>query len=161
MAIVQGYTKTGVDRKFASRSNMTLAYSGTGTPELTAYPDAKTGDVIERSSDRAQWRVLGNTLTSLGHVVTTVNGKTGAIKVEASDIEGLNISTAATANYVVKRTTSGNIHVPIIPANATSATSKHYVDAEVNEAKVWVGTQVQYNALSANDKKRVCIITTA
>ena len=33
MATVQSYTKTGVDNKVASRSNVTLTYSGTGTPE--------------------------------------------------------------------------------------------------------------------------------
>ena len=146
MATVQSYTKTGVDKKMASRSNVTLTYSGTGTPELSAFPDAKTGDVIERSSDRAQWRVLGNTLTSLGFVVTKVNGLTGEITITAAelnasptghkhtiaDITDLTVSKTVALDHVVQRTTSGNITVPTTPNATTSAASKSYVDSQVS-----------------------------
>lgn len=146
MATVQSYTKTGVDKKMASRSNMTFAYSGTGTPELTAFPDAKTGDVIERTSDRAQWRVLGNTVAPLGFIVTKVNGLTGEINITAaelnasptghkhtiSDITDLQISKTVTPDHVVQRTSSGNIPVPTTPDSTTSAASKSYVDAQVS-----------------------------
>ena len=146
MATIQSYTKTGVDNKLTSRSNVTFVYSGTGTPELTAFPDAKTGDVIERSSDRAQWRVLGNTLTSLGFVVTKVNGLTGEITITAAelnasptghkhtiaDITDLTVSKTVALDHVVQRTTSGNITVPTTPNATTSAASKSYVDAQVS-----------------------------
>lgn len=146
MATIQGYTKTGVDKKMASRSNVTFAFSGSGTPELSAFPDAKTGDVIERSSDRAQWRVLGNTLVSLGHIVTKVNGQTGEINLTAaefnaspighkhtiSDITDLTVSKTVTSDHVVQRTTGGNVSVPTTPNANTSAASKSYVDAQVS-----------------------------
>ena len=146
MATIQGYTKTGVDKKMASRSNVTLTFSGSGTPELTAFPDAKTGDVIERSSDRAQWRVLGNTLVSLGHIVTKVNGLTGDINLTAAemnasptghkhtiaDISDLTVSKSVTSDHVVQRTTGGNVSVPTTPNANTSAASKSYVDAQVS-----------------------------
>ena len=146
MATIQGYTKTGVDKKMASRSNVTFAFSGSGTPELSSFPDTKTGDVIERSSDRAQWRVLGNTLVSLGHIVTKVNGQTGEINLTAaemnaspighkhtiSDITDLTVSKAATSDHVVQRTTDGNITVPTTPNANTSAASKSYVDTQVS-----------------------------
>ena len=146
MATVQSYTKTGVDNKVASRSNVTLTYSGTGTPELSAFPDAKTGDVIERTSDRAQWRVLGNTLVSLGHIVTKVNGLTGEVNLTAAelnasptghkhtiaDITDLTVSKTVTADHVVQRTTDGNITVPTTPNANTSAASKSYVDSQVS-----------------------------
>ena len=146
MATVQSYTKTGVDNKVASRSNVTLTYSGTGTPELSAFPDAKTGDVIERTSDRAQWRVLGNTLVSLGHIVTKVNGLTGDVNITAAelnasptghkhtiaDITDLTVSKTVTADHVVQRTTDGNITVPTTPNANTSAASKSYVDSQVS-----------------------------
>lgn len=146
MATIQGYTKTGVDKKLASRSNVTLTFSGAGTPELTAFPDAKTGDVIERSSDRAQWRVLGNTLVPLGHIVTKVNGLTGEVNITAaevnasptghkhtiSDITDLTVSKTVTSDHVVQRTTGGNVSVPTTPNANTSAASKSYVDAQVS-----------------------------
>lgn len=65
MAIVQSYTKAGVDAKFNSRSNMTLVHSGGGTPSLASFPDAKTGDVIERSGDGARWVVLARDLNPI------------------------------------------------------------------------------------------------
>ena len=168
MAIIQGYTKVGVDNKIASRSNMTLTYSGTGTPELTSFPDAKTGDIIERSGDRAQWRVLGNTLTYLGLTVTSVNGQTGSVVLSVSE-EDLDASVTPTPNHLVRRTDNGNVTLPLTPDVASSAASKSYVDAAIgdaigdmpDDAGIWVGTQAQYNALSTEEKKRVCIIANA
>ena len=146
MATIQGYTKTGVDKKMASRSNVTFTYSGTGTPELKAFPDAKTGDVIERTSDRAQWRVLGNTVAPLGFIVTKVNGLTGEVNLTAAelnasptghkhtiaDITDLTVSKTVTPDHVVQRTTSGDITVPTTPNATTSAASKAYVDSKVS-----------------------------
>ena len=146
MATIQGYTKTGVDRKLQARSPVTLPYSGTGTPELAAFPGAKTGDVIEREGDRARWRVVGNQIVSIAGGVTSVNGKVGGVtltptdvgaapsshthtKAQITDLEV--VSTSVTENHIVKRTTSGNISVPATPGSATSAASKSYVDTKI------------------------------
>ena len=76
MATVQAYTKAGVDAKFNSRSNMTIVHSGGGTPDIAAFPDAKTGDIIERSGDGARWSVLARNLTPVaGRVVSDSSGR--------------------------------------------------------------------------------------
>lgn len=150
MATVQSYTKAGVDQKFASRSNMTLVHGGGGTPDLTAFPDAKTGDVLERSGDGARWRVIGNTLTPIEGRAVSVQGKTGAVTLTPSDIGAapsshthtknqitdLNESTTATANSLARRDSAGRL-VVANPSTSTHATTKSYVDAEIVEAKKW------------------------
>ena len=151
MATVQSYTKTGVDRKFQARSPVTLAYAGTGTPELAAFPDAKSGDVIEREGDRARWRVVGNQLTALPGSVTSVNGNSGIVTLSAQDVGAASsshthtksqitdleaISTGDTANHIVKRTSAGQVEVPLTPTIDRHAVSKKYVDDAVGDAAV-------------------------
>lgn len=150
MATVQSYTKAGVDQKFASRSNMTLVHGGGGTPDLTAFPDAKTGDVLERSGDGARWRVIGNTLTPIEGRTVSVQGKTGAVTLTPSDIGAapashthtknqitdLNESTTATANSLARRDSAGRLVVSN-PSTSAHATTKSYVDSEIVEAKKW------------------------
>lgn len=150
MATVQSYTKAGVDQKFASRSNMTLVHGGGGTPDLGAFPDAKTGDVLERSGDGARWRVIGNTLTPIEGRTVSVQGKTGAVTLTPSDIGAapsshthtksqitdLNESTTATANSLARRDSAGRLVVSN-PSTSTHATTKSYVDGEIVEAKKW------------------------
>lgn len=150
MATVQSYTKAGVDQKFASRSNMTLVHGGGGTPDLTSFPDAKTGDVLERAGDGARWRVIAKTLIQIEGRVISVQGKSGVVTLTPSDIGAaptththtiaqitdLNVSEIETGSTVAKRDSSGRIRVAT--ATATNhATNKAYVDNAVTASKAW------------------------
>lgn len=90
MATVQSYTKAGVDEKFASRSTRLMIHAGGGTPDLQSFPDSKTGDVIERSSDGARWSVLASTINPTQGRVVSVAGKTGIVTLTASDVGATN-----------------------------------------------------------------------
>lgn len=150
MATVQAYTKAGVDAKFNSRSNMTIVHSGGGTPDIAAFPDAKTGDVIERSGDGARWSVLARNLNPIEGRVVSVAGKSGIVTLTPSDvgaapashthtkaqITDLNASTTATANSMAQRDSGGRLVVGT-PTTTTHATTKAYVDSEITGAKAW------------------------
>ena len=148
MATVQSYTKAGVDAKIASRSNMNLVYNGSGTPTLSAFPDAKTGDVITRKADGDRWEVIAQSLSKLPVQIYSVNGKTGTVILGAADvgaadrvhnhtlsqITDLKVSEAATASTTPKRTTAGQLIVQQTPTASTHAASKAYVDATATAA---------------------------
>lgn len=148
MATVQSYTKAGVDAKIASRSNMNLVYNGSGTPTLSAFPDAKTGDVITRKADGDRWEVIAQSLSKLPVQIYSVNGKTGTVILGAADvgaadrvhshtiaqITDLTVSEAATARTTPKRTTAGQLIVQQTPTAATHAASKAYVDSTATAA---------------------------
>lgn len=148
MATVQSYTKAGVDAKIASRSNMNLVYNGSGTPTLSAFPDAKTGDIITRKADGDRWEVIAQSLSKLPVQIYSVNGKTGTVILGAADvgaadrvhnhtisqITDLNVSEAATASTTPKRTTAGQLIVQQTPTASTHAASKAYVDATATSA---------------------------
>ena len=150
MATVQAYTKAGVDAKFNSRSNMTIVHTGGGTPDIAAFPDAKTGDIIERSGDGARWSVLARNLNPVEGRVVSVAGKSGIVTLTPSDvgaapashthtvaqITDLTLATAATANTVVKRDSNGRITVAT-PSATSHATTKAYVDSAITGAKAW------------------------
>lgn len=148
MATVQSYTKAGVDAKIASRSNMNLVYNGSGTPTLSAFPDAKTGDIITRKADGDRWEVIAQSLSKLPVQIYSVNGKTGTVILGAADvgaadrvhnhtisqITDLNVSEAATASTTPKRTTAGQLIVQQTPTASTHAASKAYVDSTATAA---------------------------
>lgn len=148
MATVQSYTKAGVDAKIASRSNMNLVYNGSGTPTLSAFPDAKTGDVITRKADGDRWEVIAQSLSKLPVQIYSVNGKTGTVILGAEDvgaadrvhnhtiaqITDLTVVEAATASTTPKRTTAGQLIVQQTPTAATHAASKAYVDSTATAA---------------------------
>lgn len=148
MATVQSYTKAGVDAKIASRSNMNLVYNGSGTPTLSAFPDAKTGDIITRKADGDRWEVIAQSLSKLPVQIYSVNGKTGTVTLGASDvgaadrvhnhtisqITDLNVAEAATASTTPKRTTAGQLIVQQTPTASTHAASKAYVDSTATAA---------------------------
>lgn len=148
MATVQSYTKAGVDAKIASRSNMNLVYNGSGTPTLSAFPDAKTGDIITRKADGDRWEVIAQSLSKLPVQIYSVNGKTGTVILGAEDvgaadrvhshtiaqITDLTVSEAATASTTPKRTTAGQLIVQQTPTSSTHAASKAYVDSTATAA---------------------------
>ena len=148
MATVQSYTKAGVDAKIASRSNMNLVYNGSGTPTLSSFPDAKTGDIITRKADGDRWEVIAQSLSKLPVQIYSVNGKTGTVTLGAADvgaadrvhnhtisqITDLNVSEAATASTTPKRTTAGQLIVQQTPTASTHAASKAYVDSTATAA---------------------------
>lgn len=148
MATVQSYTKAGVDAKIASRSNMNLVYNGSGTPTLSAFPDAKTGDIITRKADGDRWEVIAQSLSKLPVQIYSVNGKTGTVILGAADvgaadrvhnhtiaqITDLTVVEAATASTTPKRTTAGQLIVQQTPTAATHAASKAYVDSTATAA---------------------------
>lgn len=150
MATVQAYTKAGVDAKINSRSNMTIVHSGGGIPDIAAFPDAKTGDVIERSGDGARWSVLARNLNPVEGRVVSVAGKSGSVTLTPSDvgaapashthtkaqITDLNASTTATANSIAQRDSGGRLVVGT-PTTTTHATTKAYVDSAITGAKAW------------------------
>lgn len=155
MATVQSYTKAGVDQKFASRSNMTLVHGGGGTPDLTVFPDAKTGDVLERVGDGARWRVIAKTLIPIEGRTISVQGKTGVVTLTPSDIGAaptththtieqitdLNVAETATGSTVIKRDSSGRATVST-PTATGHATTKAYVDNAVTATKSYVDGKV-------------------
>ena len=115
------------------------------TPDGNIYlPTTPSGDVAATSKFYVDAEVGKKANTSHTHT-----------KSQITDLE--TISTTATVNHVVKRTTSGNITVPTTPNASTSATSKAYVDAHTP----WSGTRTQYNAITTKDPNRLYIITGA
>ena len=154
MATVQAYTKAGVDAKLNARSNMTMVHSGGGTPDIAAFPDAKTGDVIERSGDGARWSVIARNLTPIEGRVVSVAGKSGVVTLTASDvgaarashnhtkaqITDLNPSTTATANSMAQRDSGGRLVVGV-PTMNTHATTKGYVDDKISTSATEISAQ--------------------
>src|SRR5699024_1127318 len=86
MAVVQSYTKTGIDNKLSTRAPYTLVHNGGGTPDISVYPDAITGDVIERAGDGARWDVIARSLIPAQGRVVSIAGKTGIVTLTPSDV---------------------------------------------------------------------------
>lgn len=150
MAVVQSYTKTGIDNKLSTRAPYTLVHNGGGTPDISVYPDAVTGDVIERSGDGARWDVIARSLIPAQGRVVSIAGKTGIVTLTPSDvgaapaththtkaqISDLNASTSATSNSMAQRDSGGRLTVSN-PTLTTHAATKSYVDTQITSGTTW------------------------
>lgn len=147
MATVQSYTKSGIDAKFAARTPRVIPHNGGGTPDITSFPDAKTGDVIERSADGTRWRVLAGVLNPIENRVVSVNGKTGAAVLSPADVgaapsshthPSAQISDATdsmhsgTGNRVLRQNADGWVLVHRDPTDDRHPTRKLYVDTKAD-----------------------------
>lgn len=150
MAVVQSYTKTGIDNKLSTRAPYTLVHNGGGTPDISVYPDAVTGDVIERAGDGARWDVIARSLIPAQGRVVSIAGKTGIVTLTPSDvgaapaththtkaqISDLNASTSATANSMAQRDSGGRLTISN-PTLNTHAATKSYVDTQITSGTSW------------------------
>lgn len=147
MATVQSYTKSGIDAKFAARTPRVIPHNGGGTPDITAFPDAKTGDVIERSADGTRWRVLAGVLNPIENRVVSVNGKTGAAVLSPADVgaapsshthpsdqitDSVSSINASTKQKLIKTDDTGWIAIERDPSVGTHPARKSYVDGLAN-----------------------------
>lgn len=113
-------------------------------PETHAHTASQISDatttgrsVLTASSQAAARSAIGAGTSNLSLGTTSSTAAAGNHTHTKADITDLEtISTLATVDHVVKRTTSGNIQVPFTPNSSTSAASKSYVDSRTPEIRI-------------------------
>ena len=163
-ATTSATSKSYVDTEVGKKANTSHTHTKSNITDLeTVSTGATANHIVKRNTDGnitvPATPAATTSATSKSYVDTEVGKKANTshthTKSNITDLE--TISTAATVNHVVKRTTSGNITVPTTPNASTSATSKQYVDNTVP----WAGTRNQYIAITTKDPNRLYIITGA